>query len=186
MQRIILCCVQVMPLLLLVPQLMPMPPIGRVMMFGYGDVVVPGLMIALLRRFDVAVGRSLWSGYMLPCLAAYTAGIALTDLALAFEVFGSKGQPALMYLVPCTLGVTWLLAYVRGDCTALWTGRVDDWKDHASGSDEGDIEGQRDVGSASGADRRQQSVAALGSANQSAAWGDAGDDAHEGDRLLER
>ena len=105
---------------------------------GYGDVAVPGLLVVLMRRFDVATGRTWSQGYMLAVLLAYSAGILLTDAALAFEVFGSQGQPALMYLVPCTLATVWLLAWRRGDCAALWAGRVDDVKDHASGSDDQD------------------------------------------------
>lgn len=62
-------------------------------MLGYGDCVVPGLLIAMLRRFDVAVDRTLASGYMLAGLMAYSVGLLLTDLALAYSVFGSKGQP---------------------------------------------------------------------------------------------
>lgn len=86
---------QVMPLLLLVPQLSMWPPglPARMMMLGYGDVVVPGLLIAMLRRFDVAVGRRIACGYMLPGLLAYSMGMLLTDLALAYSIFGSKGQP---------------------------------------------------------------------------------------------
>jgi hypothetical protein len=130
--------VQVMPMLLLMPQLMP--PWHRVLMLGYGDVVVPGLLIVLLRRFDVATGSPLRSSYFLASMIAYTVGMLLTDLALEFELFGSQGQPALLYLVPSTLGTAWLLAYWRGDCMALWTGQIEDWKDHASGSDDLDIE----------------------------------------------
>ena len=131
---------QVMPMLLLAPRVLP--PVQGQMMLGYGDVVVPGLVITMMRRFDVAAGRSLWHGYFLPLLLAYTVGVVLTDVALELHVFGSQGQPALMYLVPCTLCCTWGLAWWRGDVAALWAGRVDDWKDHASGSDDTDVEQQ--------------------------------------------
>lgn len=31
-----------------------------------------------------------------------------------------QGQPALLYLVPCTLGLTLILAKARGDLRAMW------------------------------------------------------------------
>jgi hypothetical protein len=128
------------------------------MMLGYGDVVVPGLLIAMLRRFDVGLGRSLSNGYLVPVMVAYAAGLLLTGFALEFRLFGSQGQPALMYLVPCTLGCTWLLAYCRSDSLALWHGKVEDWKDHASGSDDQDIERQMDA--AGSAERRSGNTGA--------------------------
>lgn len=138
-------------MLLLVPRFLP--PLQGQMMLGYGDVVVPGLLITMMRRFDVAAARSLWQGYFAPLLLSYVVGVVLTDVALAYHVFGSQGQPALMYLVPCTLGCTWGLAWWRGDVAALWAGRVDDWKDHASGSDDTDIE-QQQQSAEGGAERR--------------------------------
>ena len=33
-----------------------------------------------------------------------------------------QGQPALLYLVPCTLGVTVALAYARGELSEMWEG----------------------------------------------------------------
>jgi hypothetical protein len=140
-----------MPMLLFVPRMLP--PIKGAMMLGYGDVVVPGLLIAMLRRFDAGMGRTLYNGYFLPSMVAYAVGLMLTDLALEFRIFGSQGQPALMYLVPCTLGCTWLMAASRGDVLALWHGKVEDWKDHASGSDDQDIERQV-VDVAGGAEQR--------------------------------
>lgn len=146
-----------MPMLLYAPRMLP--PIKGAMMLGYGDVVVPGLLIAMLRRFDCGLGRTLYQGYFLPSMVAYTVGLILTDLALEFRIFGSQGQPALMYLVPCTLGCTWLLAACRGDVLALWHGKVEDWKDHASGSDDQDSERQVvDVGG--GAEQRSGYTAA--------------------------
>jgi hypothetical protein len=34
-----------------------------------------------------------------------------------------QGQPALLYLIPCTLGVTLALSWWRGDLPAMWEGR---------------------------------------------------------------
>lgn len=124
---------QILPMLLVVPRLMPGPP-SRGMMLGYGDVVVPGLLVMLLRRFDVAMARgaSVLS-YTFWAIVAYIVGILLTDAALVYNIGGSKGQPALLYLVPCTLGTAAVLAWARGDFPALWRGQIVDVKDHDSG-----------------------------------------------------
>ena len=33
-----------------------------------------------------------------------------------------QGQPALLYLIPCTLGTVMLLSWCRGDLPAMWQG----------------------------------------------------------------
>jgi hypothetical protein len=33
-----------------------------------------------------------------------------------------QGQPALLYLIPCTLGTVMLLSWCRGDLPAMWRG----------------------------------------------------------------
>jgi hypothetical protein len=127
------CDAQVLPMLLVVPRLMPGPP-SRGMMLGYGDVVVPGLLLMLLRRFDVAMARGISVlSYTFWAICAYIVGILVTDAALVYEIGGSKGQPALLYLVPCTLGTAGVLAWLRGDLPALWRGEIVDVKDHVSG-----------------------------------------------------
>lgn len=59
-----------------------------------------------------------------PLMAAgYATGLILTYLALCFRIGGSSGQPALLYLVPCTLGTMVILALIRGDLRSLVLGR---------------------------------------------------------------
>lgn len=129
------CCVpvQILPILLVVPRLLP-GPAGSFSMLGYGDVVVPGLLVMLMRRFDAAMSRGISVlSYTFWMIVAYVVGILLTDAALVYEIGGSKGQPALLYLVPCTLGTAGVLAWARGDLPALWCGEIVDVKDHVSG-----------------------------------------------------
>ncbi|CAK9174821.1 unnamed protein product, partial [Ilex paraguariensis] len=40
---------------------------------------------------------------------------------LGFYLMDGHGQPALLYLVPCTLGVAVILGLVRGELRHLWT-----------------------------------------------------------------
>ena len=60
-----------------------------------------------------------FTGHLIGCTRFHTfphalsphsgAGLALTYVALVFSWFGDQGQPALLYLVPCTLGTTLVL-----------------------------------------------------------------------------
>eukprot|EP00892_Ulva_mutabilis_P010390 jgi/Ulvmu1/7723/UM039_0029.1 len=125
---------EILPMLFAVPRLLP--PLHTNMMLGYGDVAVPGLLVMMLRRFDIATGRGCGpASYTLWTMLAYIAGLGLTDAALATHFGGSQGQPALLYLVPCTLGTAWMLAWLRGDSRVLWRGQIEDFKDHASGEE---------------------------------------------------
>lgn len=150
--------VQVLPMLFAVPRLLP--PVHTNMMLGYGDVAVPGLLIMMLRKFDIATGRGTGlQSYTLWTMLAYIVGLAVTDAALATQFGGSQGQPALLYLVPCTLGTAWLLAWMRGDSRVLWRGQIEEVKDHASGGEGAEAEADR--GSAVAVDLLQPGAAAL-------------------------
>ncbi|GBF97873.1 signal peptide peptidase-like [Raphidocelis subcapitata] len=123
---------ETLPMLLRVPRLSG-PPIARggYSMLGFGDVILPGLLVALTRRIDVDARLPWPRGYFLPALAAYGCGLVLTYVALIFSLFGDQGQPALLYIVPCTLGTVLGLAAWRGDLRTLWAA------DGGSGGGEG-------------------------------------------------
>ncbi|MBA0812844.1 hypothetical protein Gohar_026778 [Gossypium harknessii] len=57
-------------------------------------------------------------GYFVWLMVGYGFGLFFTYLGL--YLMNGNGQPALLYLVPCTLGVTVVLAAIRGDLKALW------------------------------------------------------------------
>eukprot|EP00878_Enallax_costatus_P005247 GHUV01005514.1.p1 GENE.GHUV01005514.1~~GHUV01005514.1.p1 ORF type:complete len:657 (+),score=154.76 GHUV01005514.1:2409-4379(+) len=117
-----------LPMLLRVPRLSGPPIIrGAYSLLGFGDIILPGLLVALTRRLDIA-GKSSWhGGYYVASVMGYGAGLLLTYVALMFSWFGDQGQPALLYLVPCTLGVVLLLAVVRGELRQLLTSGSDSW-----------------------------------------------------------
>jgi signal peptide peptidase-like protein 2B len=112
---------EMLPMLLRVPRLSG-PPIARggYSMLGFGDVILPGLLVALMRRVDIDARRPWPRGYFAPTVVAYGAGLVLTYVALAFSWFGDQGQPALLYLVPCTLGTVLALAAARRELGPLW------------------------------------------------------------------
>ena len=80
-------------------------------MLGLGDVVVPGLFLALLLRFDVTQKRR-GRPFFRSTLLAYSCGLALT-LYVMFTF--DAAQPALLYLVPACLGMAAFVGVCRGE-----------------------------------------------------------------------
>lgn len=86
-------------------------------LLGFGDILVPGLLVAYCHRFDVQVQSS--RVYFVACTVAYGVGLLVTFMALALM---QRGQPALLYLVPCTLIASCTLALWRRELGMFWTG----------------------------------------------------------------
>ncbi|XP_024898810.1 signal peptide peptidase-like 2B isoform X2 [Pteropus alecto] len=86
-------------------------------LLGFGDILVPGLLVAYCHRFDVQVQSS--RVYFVACTIAYGIGLLVTFMALALM---QRGQPALLYLVPCTLITSGGLALWRRELGMFWTG----------------------------------------------------------------
>jgi len=88
-------------------------------MLGLGDIVIPGVFIALLLRFDArkATGRdSFAKTYYYTCYASYFLGLAGTIFVMHFF---KAAQPALLYLVPACIGSSFGLALLRGEVKEL-------------------------------------------------------------------
>jgi len=104
-------------------------------MLGLGDIVIPGIFIALLLRYDAhrAHGKRIHgknnqilnphveSGlfkrpYFTNNIVAYTLGLFTT---IGVMHWFKAAQPALLYLVPACLGAALLTAIVEGDLKAL-------------------------------------------------------------------
>ncbi|KAK4685843.1 minor histocompatibility antigen H13, partial [Tremellales sp. Uapishka_1] len=98
-------------------------------MLGLGDIVVPGLIIALSLRFDLArhaaanpssdiTSRSGFSKpYFLVGIVSYIVGLATT---MGIMHYTKHAQPALLYLSPACIAGPTLLALARGEFTQLW------------------------------------------------------------------
>ncbi|XP_028907344.1 signal peptide peptidase-like 2B isoform X2 [Ornithorhynchus anatinus] len=86
-------------------------------LLGFGDILVPGLLVAYCHRFDIQVQSS--RVYFVACTIAYGIGLLVTFVALALM---QMGQPALLYLVPCTLITSFSVALWRKELTMFWTG----------------------------------------------------------------
>ncbi|XP_037680025.1 signal peptide peptidase-like 2B isoform X2 [Choloepus didactylus] len=109
-----------LPMVLKVPRLSSSPlalcdrPFS---LLGFGDILVPGLLVAYCHRFDIQVQSS--RVYFVACTIAYGIGLLVTFVALALM---QRGQPALLYLVPCTLTTSCAVALWRRELGAFWTG----------------------------------------------------------------
>uniref|UniRef100_A0A131XH53 Putative signal peptide peptidase n=1 Tax=Hyalomma excavatum TaxID=257692 RepID=A0A131XH53_9ACAR len=85
-------------------------------MLGLGDIVIPGIFIALLLRFDSSLNRQR-NLYFVSSFVAYVLGLALTIFIM---VYFNHAQPALLYLVPACTGVPLTVALLMGDITAMF------------------------------------------------------------------
>lgn len=84
-------------------------------MLGLGDIVIPGIFIALLLRFDCSTKRKS-NLYFYSTFVAYFLGLMATIFVM--HVY-KHAQPALLYLVPACITTPILLAIARGELKAL-------------------------------------------------------------------
>jgi len=131
-------------------------------MLGLGDIVLPGLLLTLARRFDLTIlhravasnvgvdpashasqplhglgcglgcGRCGGGCYWAAAAIAYAIGLAITLAANIYGVTfnGVQGQPALLYLVPCTVGAVFAVSACRNEVHQVWHGTLLNLPDH--------------------------------------------------------
>ncbi len=78
-------------------------------MLGLGDIVIPGIFVALMLRMDV--GNNFAHNYFRSAFGGYVLGLATTIVVM--NVFNAA-QPALLYIVPAILGSVALHAWSKG------------------------------------------------------------------------
>lgn len=99
-------------------------------MLGLGDIVIPGIFVALALRYDQLVAsekkpsisftkgyRRFTKPYFQATLAAYVGGLATT---MGVMHFFKAAQPALLYLSPACTGAVLLTAALRGEFKQVW------------------------------------------------------------------
>ena len=96
-------------------------------MIGLGDIVIPGIYVALMLRFDIYLYRKAKKDiskfgfknmkYFLVTFIFYNIGIITT---LCSMYFFNHAQPALLYLVPCTLISSTFTALINKEIKKLW------------------------------------------------------------------
>jgi len=105
---------------------------GHFSMLGLGDIVMPGLLLCFVMRYDAykraQAQRMADAGIPLPSnwyrisyfhcsLFGYFLG--LLTATISSEIF-KAAQPALLYLVPFTLFPLFGMAYLKGDLKTMW------------------------------------------------------------------
>eukprot|EP00898_Chlorokybus_atmophyticus_P002500 jgi/Chlat1/3250/Chrsp22S00254 len=107
----------------------------RYSLLGLGDVAIPGLLAALLLRFDRWRHQQGYASsstsrvddddtsasqsklYFYTCFSSYVLGLVLTTV---INKYTNAAQPALLYLVPATLCSTLALTLVRKETRLLF------------------------------------------------------------------
>jgi len=117
---------------------------GGSSLLGLGDIVLPGLLLSFAARLDEAkkfVGLRVGGrgtlrsnaqqcmpdarspfcvkGYFIPTVIAYAIGLLMANVAVYVM---EMGQPALLYLVPLTVGTIAFLGFRQGELKDLWEG----------------------------------------------------------------
>jgi len=98
---------------------------GRFSMLGLGDIVLPGICLCFVLRFDklksddtISVkGNSSNATYFPISIVGYLLGLVMATTAS--EMFMSA-QPALLYLVPCILLPLLIKAHIKRDLQRMW------------------------------------------------------------------
>ncbi|CAH9059389.1 unnamed protein product [Cuscuta epithymum] len=99
------------------------------MMLGLGDMAIPSMLLALVLCYDHRKGRESWNTldgssskgfkYIWYALTGYSIGLIT---ALAAGILTQSPQPALLYLVPSTLGPIIVISWMRKELAELWEG----------------------------------------------------------------
>ena len=98
---------------------------GQFSLLGLGDIVIPGLFVALLLRFDAVRNKisavnadhaSFSKPFFIVNLICYALGLVAT---VAIMYFFNAAQPALLYLVPACLGGSLAVGCLRGELNLL-------------------------------------------------------------------
>jgi minor histocompatibility antigen H13 len=117
------------PIKLMFPKSIPLENEKSFNMIGLGDIVIPGIYVALMLRYDIMKYLKLNPEatytpfslknckYFAITMLGYTAGIVST---LFIMFYFQAAQPALLYLVPGCLLSSILLSILNGEFTDLW------------------------------------------------------------------
>lgn len=85
-------------------------------MLGLGDIVIPGIFIALLLRFDISLKKNTRT-YFYTSFLAYIFGLGFTIFVMHTY---KHAQPALLYLVPSCIGLPVFVAKLKGELTDMF------------------------------------------------------------------
>ncbi|KAK7045582.1 hypothetical protein VNI00_007414 [Paramarasmius palmivorus] len=86
-------------------------------MLGLGDVVIPGVFVALALRYDYHRSPKSTPWFFYGTLVAYVLGLGTTMMVV--HVF-KRAQPALLYLSPGCIAGFAITGFVRGELAKAW------------------------------------------------------------------
>lgn len=115
---------EALPMLFRIPRVLDWR--GGSAMLGLGDIVLPGLLLTYLLRYDYqhpGPKDTCRIGYFQIGCIGYAVGLMIANGAVYLM---HMGQPALLYLVPCTLGVVLIVSWRRDQLDEMWDGGIDD------------------------------------------------------------
>ncbi|VDM73484.1 unnamed protein product, partial [Strongylus vulgaris] len=124
------------PMLMQVPRFDPMiscvdltiEKTFQMTILGLGDIIIPGYLVTHCFTMSGFNERSRVM-YGVLCSFGYGLGLIVTFIALSIM---SMAQPALIYLVPCTLLPIFIMACIKGHFRLLWHGAEDSTESTAS------------------------------------------------------
>ncbi|MCL7027447.1 hypothetical protein MKW94_002282 [Papaver nudicaule] len=106
------------------------------MMLGLGDMAIPGMLLALVLCFDhrrtrdsvtpMEISSTKGQKYIWYAVSGYAIGLVT---ALAAGILSQSPQPALLYLVPSTLGPVIVISWFRKQLVELWEGNEETLND---------------------------------------------------------
>ncbi|XP_071520574.1 signal peptide peptidase-like 2B isoform X2 [Panulirus ornatus] len=120
-------------------------------LLGFGDILIPGLLISFVHSFDLQVGTPCRVYYLVNVIG-YGSGLVVTFIALWLL---NSAQPALLYLVPFTLIPTFIVAAIRGEFMAMWRGDSDKFECNREGDLESGNENTPESGNEDASERTQ-------------------------------
>ncbi|KAG2496809.1 hypothetical protein HYH03_005216 [Edaphochlamys debaryana] len=123
-------------------------------MLGLGDIVIPGIFVALILRYDVS--RNFRSHYFRSAFGGYVAGLVATIVIM--NVF-QAAQPALLYIVPGVLGAVLGHAWIAKEFRAVF-----DWSEEAEEEEAKEGEAKGKDGAKEGEAAAAEAVVAGGNA----------------------
>ncbi|GAB4813141.1 hypothetical protein N2152v2_000187 [Parachlorella kessleri] len=114
------------PIKLLFPRGLDKAGLPQFSMLGLGDIVIPGVFVAIILRYDAEQGYK--TKYFYSAFGGYVAGLATTIVVM--NVFNAA-QPALLYIVPAVVGAVLAHAAARGELSQVLHWKEKHEEEHA-------------------------------------------------------
>jgi hypothetical protein len=112
-----------LPLFVAFPEYSSIGSNVSVSLLGLGDIVLPGLLVAFAARLDhhgKQSGDSRRRSYFIWTMVSYAVGLVACYCALALNIGGQGGQPALLYIIPCILASFYACLWHNDDLHHVW------------------------------------------------------------------